>query len=368
MAARGELHKARGLLTYVALVAIPLVAVGLIEERRLRAKLPPPLPQPEPQVRYDPHPVRGFTLRPSQDAFTYEAPAHIDAAGFRVNGRAAVEDTAAVRVIALGDSFTFGLGVTDSATWPAQLEQRLAESGLPARVINAGTVGYGVFQEMDLLRELVRRVRPSVVIHALYWNDYQIAHEPRPEDPAILTPDGRFTWEVPSLSGSLFERAGQRIRQSSVLLRVVWQRLTRTTSAYAVAHQQLLRGQVDSLDWRPVELFYRDLRKLADEEHFATFVILMPVYDLVVRREPATAPYAVRARSLLARAGMPYLDGFTLWQSHRLGTNEFLPQGPDGHLNETGYGKIVDGLVPALMSDSAIGPRLRPSLARSRRR
>jgi lysophospholipase L1-like esterase len=352
-------EKSRRVLQYSALLAVSIAIAGLIGERILRKKIPPPLPQPEPQVRYIPHPVRGFTLRPSQNAFTYDVPVRIDSAGYRSNGRAPVADTNAIRILALGDSYTFGLGVRDSATWPAQLEARLAASGVPVRVLNAGTIAYGVFQEMDLLRERVRRVRPRIVIHALYWNDYQVAHEPRPGDPILITPDGRFTWDVPPTAEPLLQRAGRRIRESSVLVRAIWHRITGAPSDYARAHQQLVQGQLDSVEWRPVETFYRDLRELAQKEHFETFVIIMPVYDLVTRVQPASSRYAIFARTMLAGLGMAYLDGFTLWQSHGLGAETFLPQGPDAHLNEAGYRALVDSLIPALMSDSAIGPHLR---------
>ena len=95
-----------------------------------------------------------FTLRPDQETFTYESPANVDHRGFRTNGPAQGVPRSGITILALGDSFTFGLGVPDDATWPARLEQFLSKTISPGpQVLNIGTVSYGVYQEMDLLKE-----------------------------------------------------------------------------------------------------------------------------------------------------------------------------------------------------------------------
>jgi len=112
----------RRMLGNIAALALALGVSLATGEALLRAVVTLPLPRIQPEVRYLPHPVRRFTLAPSQTAFTYCAPVVIDARGFRVNGREPTRDTAGLTIRALGDSFTFGLGVRDEETWPAQLE------------------------------------------------------------------------------------------------------------------------------------------------------------------------------------------------------------------------------------------------------
>jgi len=51
-----------------------------------------------------------------------------------------------LRILALGDSFTFGTGVENDETWPARLEFHLREAGTVAEVINAGVGAYGTDQ------------------------------------------------------------------------------------------------------------------------------------------------------------------------------------------------------------------------------
>jgi acyl-CoA thioesterase I len=56
-------------------------------------------------------------------------------------GGAALAQTAALRIVALGASNTAGWGVAPSESYPAQLEALLAAKGVPARVANAGIPG-----------------------------------------------------------------------------------------------------------------------------------------------------------------------------------------------------------------------------------
>jgi len=54
---------------------------------------------------------------------------------------AALAQTAALRIVALGASNTAGWGVAPSESYPAQLEALLAAKGMPASVANAGVPG-----------------------------------------------------------------------------------------------------------------------------------------------------------------------------------------------------------------------------------
>src|SRR5204863_5478399 len=46
-----------------------------------------------------------------------------------------------VRILCVGDSHTYGVGVEPDESYPAQLEQVLQARGVPARVVNGGAPG-----------------------------------------------------------------------------------------------------------------------------------------------------------------------------------------------------------------------------------
>ena len=71
------------------------------------------------------------------------------------------------RILALGDSFTFGHAVEANEAWPAQLERAVGErSRSRHEVVNGGVSGYGTGQQLLLYRRLEPRVRPDAVVLA----------------------------------------------------------------------------------------------------------------------------------------------------------------------------------------------------------
>ncbi len=93
-------------------------------------------------------------------------------------------DSDGLRVVTLGDSYTFGWGVNDEQTYPAQLAERLRE-GLgfqDVQVLNAGVPGFNTMQEASYLASRWDELRPDLVVLGFVMND---AEPPRiaPRDP-----------------------------------------------------------------------------------------------------------------------------------------------------------------------------------------
>ncbi|HWE36295.1 MAG TPA: GDSL-type esterase/lipase family protein, partial [Isosphaeraceae bacterium] len=89
------------------------------------------------------------------------------------------------RVLCLGDSVTFGYapGVTDDATYPADLARRLD----PARfeVINGGMPAFGSLDCLDFLLYKGLALEPDVVVILAGWNDFNHAHQVDERPPAV---------------------------------------------------------------------------------------------------------------------------------------------------------------------------------------
>jgi lysophospholipase L1-like esterase len=115
----------------------------------------------------------GFSGRLQRTDF--DAPFNVNDLGLRGSALPPRTDST-VRVVALGDSQTFGFGVTDDSTFSVQLE-RILNAAYPARdvqVVNAGTPGYGTYHQLALLRARWDTLHPDIVLlQFLPVNDFE---------------------------------------------------------------------------------------------------------------------------------------------------------------------------------------------------
>jgi lysophospholipase L1-like esterase len=86
-----------------------------------------------------------------------------------------------LRVLVLGDSFTFGTGVEEDQAFPARLAADLTRQGVPAEGINAGIGGYGVPDEVAWFEAYGRQLHPDLIVLGIFTgNDLQDAAPDRP--------------------------------------------------------------------------------------------------------------------------------------------------------------------------------------------
>ncbi len=125
------------------------------------------------------------------DLFWKLEPNHPDhnALGLRGPWFDASRQDSELRILAVGDSCTYGMGVPWSWSWGIQLERRL-QSRMPDRLVRAGLAavpGWSTFQNRRLLDRLLPDVRPELVVfYCGAWNDHV---------PAVQLPDAELAWE-----------------------------------------------------------------------------------------------------------------------------------------------------------------------------
>lgn len=114
----------------------------------------------------------------------------------------------ALRIICLGGSSTYGQGVGYEESWPAVLEQRLGELGVPADVVNAGVPGYGSRQLLLRYRRDIATLKPDFVILYSGWN----------RTGALVDHDEWVPTGIPLPEDMLLSRAGIFLSRHSLLL------------------------------------------------------------------------------------------------------------------------------------------------------
>lgn len=97
---------------------------------------------------------------------------HINSYGFR--GSEIALEKKGSRILCLGNSCTFGWGVTQEATWVSKLHSFL-DNQFPSEgyeVINAGVPGYSSYQGRVCFEKKLLALKPDIVLIMFGWNDH----------------------------------------------------------------------------------------------------------------------------------------------------------------------------------------------------
>jgi lysophospholipase L1-like esterase len=94
--------------------------------------------------------------------------------GFRVPPKD-IPDPKLPRIVTLGDSNTWGYGVSVEAAWPSVLRRALPN----AEVVNMATLGYSSFQGVQTLRKYGDQLKPSLIVASFNFNDRAYVYDRR---------------------------------------------------------------------------------------------------------------------------------------------------------------------------------------------
>jgi hypothetical protein len=100
----------------------------------------------------------------------FETPIRTNEIGLR-QGPIAPAAEGVTTVLFIGDSFTFGWGVAEAERYSEVLARLVAERrpGTRLRIVNAGHWMYTFDQQLVLMKEMVERYKPAVVVQGFYW-------------------------------------------------------------------------------------------------------------------------------------------------------------------------------------------------------
>ncbi len=126
--------------------------------------------------------------KPDQDLFWVARPGfsggeiRINQLGFRGED-VSTKRPGVCRIVLLGNSVTFGYGVSETETYASVLNQflnqrldQLTHAGIESiEVINAGTVGYTSWQGRQLFDKSIRSLKPDLVVASYGYNDHHSA-------------------------------------------------------------------------------------------------------------------------------------------------------------------------------------------------
>ncbi|NPU98046.1 MAG: hypothetical protein HPY51_12630 [Candidatus Omnitrophica bacterium] len=123
-----------------------------------------------------------WRLKKSYQGEAFGKPVHTNRAGFRGPEENPLKPEHRYRILAIGDSRTYGFGVQDHETFAAVAQAEMRRQGIDAEVINAGVHGYSALQCRVRLENLLP-YKPQAVIFAPGYNDrrYLVVRPPDSE-------------------------------------------------------------------------------------------------------------------------------------------------------------------------------------------
>jgi len=284
-------------------------------------------------------------------------------------------------IFALGDSFTFGWGVSDGDAWPDLLERRLGRC-----VYNLGVHDASPLQELLLLEYVLSRpehARPRDLVWAIYeGNDLEDSYD---EENAEDAPG----WLARATSGTILDPEGleaavRKVQAQSILHRFRTGELRLATAkrrqerrqhyevdgvkllnplfhspqlGFMLAYSHELRRAAKPRDYllhhpnRPrLDQVFARMARLSDSLHFRVTVLIVPtsvrVYapSFALRPAPSAQPYFVNYVEALARhqgfGVVNLLERFAPYAS-----TELLYLRDDDHLNERGHAVVATVLA-----------------------
>jgi hypothetical protein len=134
------------------------------------------MPQPLTPVVAQPDLFTAYRLKENISGF-YDYPefyhtVRTNTYGLRDNEFPKQKPPGTVRILVLGDSFTYGWGVPLEQTYAKILEKHLKEEGWPVQIINTGVGGWGTAHELAYLEQYGLEFSPNLVLIGLTsWDD-----------------------------------------------------------------------------------------------------------------------------------------------------------------------------------------------------
>lgn len=198
------------------------------------------------------------------------------------------------RIIAVGDSWTFGEGVRLEDTYPKKLEKKLNQYSLHRKlfeVLNTGVQGYNTVEEAVLLRHRILPLKPDLIIVGFTEaNDPEIISF----EPFILEKTlGRtcFLLKVPFLRylGELFARMVNSFRYTDYIRQIY---------------------QPDGWPWHACKRALKEIRDTCKEHHIRVVVALFPILIHTEEYRPQREQLKMALRDL----EMPFVEMFPFLQ------------------------------------------------------
>ena len=177
----------------------------------------------------------------------FDYTARVNSLGFR-DREFDVARSSKCRVIAVGDSFTFGWGVSLEESWPKVLETTLDQAGFSVEVANLGFPGGNPIDYANIVGAAVSLLKPDlVIVSVLLGDDLQMRGGPRL---GTMGHKGTIRRMLDPIARTLYPHLtaafDSRTHRTSLLVNSIWEEEARRVLADLNPAEQTKYKQIDS--------------------------------------------------------------------------------------------------------------------------
>ena len=303
------------------------------------------------------HVPGGQQIRYSQadwDAEVVVKTANIGPHGFRASDFPAVKPAGVLRIACTGDSMTFGRGVDDDETWPAELQRALEQAQKsPVEVWNCGVEGTDTEDYVGMVRDFILRYDPDVVLLGYYINDVECAPLPRRDSTTGPLEEALLNFVRPT--SGWWKDCQAFVRSRSVLADTAFERLHRSLDADATVLVYNAAYQRDTIGWRRAKKYLRQIGDLLAERGVGFGLVLIPQMHRVREGQLASHEAYAIVQDFCRAEQIPVLDPEPLFEGHDL--NSLVVHPLDRHLNAAAFALLAPAIVPFLADHGWLTPR-----------
>lgn len=326
------------LVPHLALLAGALLVSAVAAEVALRVLYGSPVHFRYPQPRYVADPAIGHWMEPDQRSFNHSEPLSVNSVGIRGPDYPRRAPTGTLRVLAIGDSQTFGNGLPRGDTWPALLEAELRGTSRGPRweVLNGGLSGTDTWQHERMLERLARSYAFDAVVLGFYPNDVTAIYR-------LGFPEQR--------TNTLLKRVGYVFKRSALatIISRSYRRLF-TARWHKDREQRILAGEPDpsvELGWKQVETSLAAIKARVEQLGVRLLVLVIPRRDQVAAPVPPIA-YNTRIADVASRLGIPVVDPLAALREAHATHGDELFIAWDGHNARAANVVLARELAPQL--------------------
>lgn len=216
--------------------------------------------------------------------YTYGRPVHLNALGFRdseIPARASSKD---IRIVVLGDSFTWGYGLDSEETYP-KVAERLVQQEYPEhqiQIVNTSKPGLTTKQQLELLKLHYDFLDPDLIVIGFCFNDVLLDHKYDwiEQGRKKYQKDNRFLFGIAETFAKFgFQHLGQRVFTAINAyadrneLQPSW--ITPLQRAY----------NINSQEWKEFENALEEIKQISDQEGLAA-----PIFSVLNNGASHSAP------------------------------------------------------------------------------